>query len=186
MNKIYNTKSINLLKYFIYFFIVASLMTLMGCAANTANIGRLAYSNEVTQTFESYTVLENHNYYYSGPDTYPMAVVAIHTDYRLDSRLWKPIDMTPEQLRKWLSYRTVRVGYSGSTYGSTILGPDNQVIGAWYSIQDWRDEGWVKVFADNRIMVSTPVVNPNQRQTFFDQTVSNEPRTDRVIGNSVK
>jgi hypothetical protein len=128
----------------------------VGMLACGANYGNLKYADEVKQTFESYKVLPDYRYYYSGSDAYPDVIIGIQKEYQLKSELWKPVDLTAEQLKNWLNFPRQRVGYDQNRRGSHILGPAGETIGVYYANQDWRVWSSVKLEGDNLVVVSSP------------------------------
>lgn len=133
----------------------AFLMILTACAGNYGQIQR---SREAGKIFESHEVLNDHIYYYSGPDAIPYAVIAIHQDYNLKSKLWKRINLSSDQLRSWLD-----LGMQGSLgfppNGSYIYGPEGQRIGIWYSIFNGTV---VRLENDNSVIVHPPMSAPGK------------------------
>lgn len=102
------------------------------CTAS--NYGRLSSNPAVTGSFEAYRVLPDHRYYYRGTYGRPVAVVGIHRDYELDSKLWIEIDPRSEDFKRLID----RVSFQGSgniasPWGFDILDPSGNVAGVWYS-----------------------------------------------------
>jgi len=129
---------------------------LAGCASNPEarqNLGTLRLSSEVSQIFETYQVLPNHRYYYSGSSTKPKAIIGIDQNYSLDTRLWKEAaDLNSEQLKRWVD-QILGFRPPVRTFGSSILSASGQKVGIWYSPFDYTT---VKVEADNQVMVFPP------------------------------
>ena len=75
---------------------IALSAAMIGCGSSYGNIQR---SREVGRLFENTEILPDHNYYYSGPDAIPYALIGIDKKYTLESRYWKRINLTEEQLR---------------------------------------------------------------------------------------
>jgi hypothetical protein len=130
-------------------------------ACTIANQGGLHLSREVNNLFESYQVLDNYNYYYSGPDNRPNAILGIHKDYTLRSNLWKPVDLTPDQLRLWIRMMTDHRGTTLRTYGARVIAPDGNDIGMWYSPWNWTA---VRMEDDRHVVINTPVRSPMDRE----------------------
>jgi hypothetical protein len=139
--------------------ICALLIVLQACSAERANLsGRINSSQEVTWLFETYTVLPDHNYYYSGPDGKPDAIIGIDKQYILDTKLWKPVDLTPEQLKKWMNFILDSIGFVPiKIFGAHILNPSGQRVGVWYS--PWAPST-VIMGTDNHISVYPPNIGP--------------------------
>jgi len=127
-----------------------------GCAAY-GSMGHLHPDRAVKRMFESGTVSEEYNYYYSGADARPRAIIGIQKDYQLVSKLWKPVNLTQEQLSDWINWRGPRLGYDQSRNGSKILDDQGNPIGIWYANRDWRDYTTIKMLGDHRVSVTTPL-----------------------------
>jgi hypothetical protein len=113
--------------------------------------GSLKRSMEITRTFESYEVLPNYTYYYSGWGNIPYAIIGIDKNYRLRQGSWKEIDITTQILRNWVPRMDFIYGYR--PYGSQILDPDGKQVGIWYSSKQWTT---VLVEGKNEIAVFSP------------------------------
>ena len=130
----------------------------MVSCSGKANYGRLAPNDKVKSTFESYQLSTDYTYYYSGPDAYPRAVIGIRNEYRLESKFWKPVDLTKTQLKRWLEMGgRPRQDYDFSKNGSEIIAPDGRQIGIWYALKNWKDRARVKMIDDKTVSVSTPI-----------------------------
>lgn len=127
-----------------------------GCAANREareNAGSLKLSLEVSEIFQTYRVLPNHRYYYTGSNTKPSAIIGIDQDYTLSTRLWKEVpDLTSEQLKKWVDHM---LGFRPPvrTFGASILNGKGEQVGVWYSPFNNTP---VAVQADNRVEIIPP------------------------------
>jgi len=142
------------------FFLVAIQSTLIGCAATaTRKSSGVSSSQAATDIWHSYQVLPNYKYYYSGSDSRPNYIIGIDDRYHLTSKLWKPVDLTPEKLNNWINYGRPRVGYSPSLYGADITDANGQRIGLWYSVRDWRLLGTASVGENNQVSVTRPAVS---------------------------
>jgi len=145
--------------------LVVIQITLIGCA--TPPSGRtsgIRTSQEATDIRHSYQILPNYKYYYAGGDAQPNYIIGIDDRYRLTSKLWKPVDLTPEKLEDWINYVRPRVGYSPRLYGADITDKDDQRIGLWYSVRDWRLLGTARVAENNQVSVTRPAVATGRRR----------------------
>ena len=130
------------------------LAALLGCSGP---YGRIAVNADVKKQFESYNVLPDHRYYYSGSFARPRAVIGIHKDYTLQSRFWIPVDLTPEQLKRWVDYFGPTTQSFRNANGSEILTEGGQKIGVWYAFRNWKDWATVKMIDDHVVNISTPI-----------------------------
>ena len=132
-----------------------SASALFGCSEN---YGRLQRSREADQIFTSYQVLPDHQYYFTGPEGRPDAIMGIQNDYILETTQWTQFDASEVILKKWVD--TINFHYNTSArfwpYGFVILDPEGSRLGIWYSIWDWTT---VLRKDDNRIQVFPPGKN---------------------------
>lgn len=141
-------------------------MVLTGCGGT---YGSFKYDEEVDTLFENLKVLPDHHYYFSGPESYPRAIIAIHKRYTLVSNLWKPVEMSEEKLKRWVRDPSRRGLYYPYTFGRYLLDADGGQMGLWYSLRDWRDFMTVKMLDGTRVQVSTPIDEGYRRRSpkFF-------------------
>ena len=127
-----------------------SLLFLL-CSCASSNYGKLETSQEVTKIFDDYQILSDHLYYYSGMQGIPDAIVGIHSNYLLKSKMWQQVDFSSFLLRKLVE----RMGYVHmiTPRGAWILGPDGNRIGVWYSA---RHQTTVRVGQGNQLAIAPP------------------------------
>lgn len=116
----------------IFLFIVAISY---GCALNIENTAFFKEDSELTYRFESAQILTDYQYYYSGPEAEPFAILGIRRDYQFEKGLWKKIDLTESQLKRWMDridnpHREARHRY----YGSYIVDRGGDRVGIWYAL----------------------------------------------------
>jgi hypothetical protein len=151
------------------FALVVIQSTLIGCAATVKSSG-VTNSQAATDIWHSYEILPSYQYYYAGPDAQPFYIIGIDDRYKLMSKLWKPVDLTPEMLKNWFNYLRPRVGYSPYLYGADITGPKGERIGLWYSVRDWRQTGSATLGENNQVFVTMPTAaGPRQRKRIPTQ-----------------
>jgi len=137
--------------------LVIILITLTGCATMEGKKSSGVFtSREATDIWHSYEVLPNYNYYISGADSRPRYIIGIDNKYHLTSKLWKPVDLTPEMLDHWINYYRPRVGYSVNSYGAFIMDPNGERVGLWYAMRNFKLTGSVKFGENNQISVMRP------------------------------
>jgi len=120
-----------------------------GCT--TPISGRLENSPQVTELFKKNQLLPDHQYYISGFQRIPYAIIAVDNKYQLRAGHWQPIDMNSTSLNQ-LIYRMEHV-YSLNPRGAWILDQEGSRLGVWYSSQYQTK---VKREKDNRIVVVNP------------------------------
>jgi hypothetical protein len=135
---------------------IVTLSTFNGCASN---YGSLRKNGDVNRIFKDYQVLADYNYYYSGPKGRPDAIMGIHRTYTLQTTQWTQIDLTGDQLKKWVQWFDSNYGANTTyyPYGFQILDHNGNSVGIWYSI--WNHTT-VEVKEGNRLVVFPPPKKP--------------------------
>ncbi|WP_028585384.1 hypothetical protein [Desulfogranum mediterraneum] len=108
------------------------LFFLLGCAPSGQG-GRWQLDSRAEQIFTSVTLLENHSYYYTGSRVEPTAVIALDNRFTLKSRLWTRREVDRQVLAGWMQRYRMDHSIHCPYRGGTILTPDQQVAGIWYS-----------------------------------------------------
>ncbi|NNG01313.1 MAG: hypothetical protein HKM93_18120 [Desulfobacteraceae bacterium] len=131
--------------------LVAGLIV-FGC---TGQYGWARIDRDLETVFEENRILEDYNYYYSGPYYNPRGIIGIHKDVTLESKFWKPVDVTEQRLRgwKWFMNAGHSLSFRQSPKARYLFDQNGDRIGFWYSKWSWtvirRAEG-------NTVMVYTP------------------------------
>lgn len=136
------------------------LSVFLGCSGN---YGKLAVNDIVKMQFENYEILSDHQYYFSGSESRPRAVIGVQKAYTLQSRLWKPVDLTSERIRSWLNFSNWSSKLFLRNNGSDILTKDGKKIGIWYAFIDWKDWATIKMIDEQVVNISTPIPGGNYR-----------------------
>jgi hypothetical protein len=120
--------------------LAALLLPLFSGCANLPHYVQLSRDFSVEPIFTNRVILPQYRYYYNGPDTEPTALLALDRDWTLDGLYWTAIDLTEEQLKKWLEQFNLARGHhddsahvSISYDGMRVPGPNDQQIGALYA-----------------------------------------------------
>jgi len=113
--------------------VVVLLVFPVGMVACSDSYGRLSRSNAISRIFESHEVLPDHNYYTTGPQARPTAILAIHRSYKLKSGLWRSVEMTTPRLKHAVDAMTDQLGFTPGINGSAIINPEGLQVGIWYS-----------------------------------------------------
>ena len=143
------------------------LIVAAACSHTSTNKGTIREHHDVTRMFRSYTIIPNYNYYYYGVFLDPDTIMGIDNRYTVQSQLWKPIDLSPDQLKRWVIDLDRKRGdlefayrYMGMYRGAYVLDPAGQKIGIWYSKLDWG----VFDFPGNNIVIPyAPSLRPHIR-----------------------
>lgn len=118
----------------------------------SSKYGSFKMSREVDRIFETYEVLPDFSYYYSGPHAEPTAILGVHNDYCLCSRSWKKVDLTQPQLKAWVDLMSDHIDYAPMLRGFFMLDDRGRKIGILYSTKKTK----VKIEKGNRIVVHLP------------------------------
>jgi hypothetical protein len=143
-------------KGYIYLIYALMLVVFPGCAGKYfKNYGGIVPNQDATTAFERYQVDPNLNYYYSGSDVYPNAVMGLNKAYTLDSDLWKKVEMTPQLFCEFIkNMQTKALTLGLNQYGFAIIDNKGNQIGIWYSLLSVRTVVQMK---DNKtVIIHTP------------------------------
>lgn len=117
--------------------------------------GRLRPSREATVAYESFRVDSGRNYYSSGPDLYPNAIMGMDKSWAIESDLWKKQDLTAEGMKRLVENMTARATEQGAMlHGFDILDEKGVKIGDWFSIPGLNI--MIRTESEGRVVVSTP------------------------------
>jgi len=130
-------------------FLIAALTLLIGCSGTW---GKYKRSDEVTKIYETYQVLPDYNYYYTGSNVRPDAVMGIQKNYTLTSAdLWIAVNLDSKQLKFWVE--DIKKDPSYQPDGYFILDDKGKQIGTYYT--RW-DTGPVKMQGEKQVEVYLP------------------------------
>lgn len=93
--------------------------------------GRFSKDDQVREAFRNGTVPAELNYFYTGRETMPYAIMGIDPSYAVPSAFWIAFDPQPERLRDISSNLYGRDRYD--PYGFNIVAPDGAFVGIWFS-----------------------------------------------------
>ena len=137
------------------------LIVSAGCAGTLfKNYGSIVPDGRVTDAFDKYQVNPNYNYYYSGSEVYPSAIIGLDKAYALDSDLWKKVDMTPAKLREIvmnMKDKAQTVNFGVPIHGFAMLDDRGKQIGVWYSIL--KAKTFLKMKDSNTVIIDTPDID---------------------------
>ena len=152
------------------FFIVAILLmfSCLGCAGLfTGRYGTIAPDTNAAKAFESFQISANINYYISGSDEYPNALMGLNKKYTLDSVLWKKIDPSPQRFKELVLNMQDKACQIGEFQnGFIILDDKGNQIGIWYSIL--RAETPLLIKDDQHVEIYTPDIDTYIKHENFD------------------
>ena len=116
-------------KWLVGCFFVLAVTLVAGCAGQ---YGQLRHDPNVTGKFVQKQMHAGYNYYYTGREVLPYAIVGIKSDYTLDTKFWKPIERGTGAFE-----RMVDRLYGSQHYpprGAEIVDPRGAHVGLWYSV----------------------------------------------------
>jgi hypothetical protein len=129
-----------------------------GCAGSLfKNYGRITPDGTVTNMFKIYQSNPNYNYYISGTDSYPRAIIGLDKALTLEPDLWKQVEMTYEKLRELVDGMDSngmgsrrRLGLNGFA----MLDENGKQIGVWYSTPEAVTS--LRMKDDHTVIIFTP------------------------------
>lgn len=132
--------------------VLGIVLVMVLCSCTTSNYGKLQRSPEITKIFDDHRILAEHSYYYSGLQGVPDAILGLHNNYTLKSKLWQAVDFDSQLLKTWVN----RMAYVHlvTPRGAWILDPEGHRIGVWYSA---RHQTTVRVEKDNHVFIAAPL-----------------------------
>lgn len=137
--------------------IVISLMAIMRWRGG-ARYGKIRPSRDVTTAYESSGVDPNLNYYISGPDTYPNAIIGIDKAWTLESDFWRKKELSAKSMKELVQNMQSRSAEQNSVlHGFIILDNNGRKIGDWFSIMGIITT--VEVTGEKRVIVYTPPID---------------------------
>ena len=139
------------------------LLPCVGCATMAfKNYGSIVPDGRVMEAFDKFQVNPKYDYFYSGSEVYPSAVIGLDKAYALDSDLWKKVDMTPAKLREIvmsMKDKAATVNFKAPLHGFAILDDKGKQIGVWYSIIEATTNSSVSMKDSKTVLIDTPDIN---------------------------
>ena len=129
------------------------LLLLAGCADFKMR-GSVEEDRDVATSFRSFEYRPDMNYYSSGPDAHPNALMGLNKDYALEPGLWKKVNSADElKTMVWGMNKNAREMYA-SVRGFRILDNEGKAIGVWYS--HISERAMLIMKGDRKVLVYTP------------------------------
>jgi hypothetical protein len=134
-----------------------------GCASTALkNYGSIVPDGRVMEAFDRFQVNPNYDYFYSGSEVYPSAVIGLDKSYTLESDLWKKLDMTPVKLKEIVTnmkFKSATVNFKSPLHGFAIFDDSGKQIGVWYSIIEATTKSSVRMKDNRTVLIDTPDIN---------------------------
>jgi hypothetical protein len=142
---------------------ILALLLCTGCAGTFfKNHGGITPDSEATKNFETCQINPAYNYYISGSDVYPNALMGLNKAYTLDSDLWKKIEPTPQEFREIVqNMQSKALSLGQNQHGFAILDDSGKRIGVWYSLLSVRTV--VQKKEGGKVVIHTPDLDTYQR-----------------------
>jgi hypothetical protein len=99
------------------------------------NYGMLKPSESATASFESYSQAPDLDYYYSGPESHPLAIIGVEKKFRFDSaKHWMKIGPGQDSLKQMTEGMQSRaLQLNQNLRGFEMVDQRGERIGEWYS-----------------------------------------------------
>jgi hypothetical protein len=142
----------------VYFFLCILIIFLFsGCAgALKADYGRITPDRNAERDLETYQVNPNYNYYISGSEIRPNAIIGLDKGLTVEPDLWEKVEVTPKKFRELVmgmnSGLDSMLGESFS--GFALFDHKGKQIGVWYSLPDARTS--LRMKDDHTVIIFTP------------------------------
>jgi hypothetical protein len=132
------------------------MLSVTGCAVMNGQYGSIVLDQAAERNFAAFHIDPQMNYYYSGPDVYPNALMGLKKEYVLDNDLWKALAPDPKIFKEKIrSMQDKARLYGSSQYGFVIRDQQGTPIGVWYSLLTVKIKV-VKMGEGNKVIVYTP------------------------------
>ena len=98
------------------------------------NFGMLRPSADATTDFQSSRMVPDHDYWFSGPESYPIAVIGVEKRFRFDSAgRWVRVNGEEALKRLVTGMQSRALQMNRNLSGFEIVDQRGERIGAWYS-----------------------------------------------------
>jgi len=120
--------------------------------------GKINPGGNATEAYERYYVNPDRNYYISGSDLYPNAIMGLDKSWTLETDLWRMKDLDSRGMREMVQ-NMQRKALEGSRmlHGFDICDNGGQIIGDWFSVLEISTT--VRIRAEKRVAIDTPSID---------------------------
>jgi len=142
------------------------LLLSSGCGTfSLKNYGDMRPKSAVMASFENYEAIPNLEYYISGPDSGPTALIGIDKSYVFEDELWRRIDDPANALKEVVRNMQWKASeYNLNLFGFDIRDNQGKDIGDWYAILDSMMP--VKIIGEKHVTVYPPPNDIYERYRF--------------------
>jgi hypothetical protein len=141
----------------------AAILILIVWRFSDGRYGELRPSKEVTDAFEIFRIDPGKEYYLSGSDVYPNAIIGIEKSHMLETDLWKKKDLTVEGMKELVgNMHSKAMEHMAFLQGFDILDDRGAKIGEWFSLPGMSIV--IRMKGEGRVSISTPPLDvyPNR------------------------
>ncbi len=143
---------------------VISAMLSLGSFPAAAGYGSFVPNSDVTQAFENYQADPDLNYYHSGSDSGPNAIIGVNKAYTLDNTRWKKCTSSAGLKNHVSATQSKAYRAKTSLYGFAIRDDMGMNIGVWYSPLDTPT--FVRRVSEKAVDIHTPYARYNLSRTL--------------------
>jgi hypothetical protein len=137
---------------------VILLCSIWSYADSFDGYGAIKADQKVTKFFETFQINADFNYYYSGSEVCPNALIGLDKKFKLEPDLWKIMETTPKDFKDKVNrMQTQALNFLLSQHGFAILDNRGRRIGIWYSLLEAVTS--VKMKDDRTVIIETPPLN---------------------------
>jgi hypothetical protein len=120
--------------------------------------GKISPSREATAAYERFQVAPGQNYYISGSDLYPNAIMGIDKSWTLESDLWKEKALDSQGMKILVqNMQSKSMEQNRILHGFDIFDNRGEKIGDWFSVLGISTT--VKITGERTAVVHTPPID---------------------------
>ncbi len=139
-------------------FLLLILLAFVGCATmgmQASSWGKFVPDKAVSQEIGAGKMNPAMNYYFSGPESNPLAIIGLDKKYVLDNNLWKPVASAQMCMELVACMKTEDMKDNvRDLHGYSMYAPSGEKIGVWFS--DVYAKMRVRMGSGNKVVVYTP------------------------------
>jgi len=123
----------------VWFRAIAGLVVAVALASCGGRFGNIVMDDQVMKSFETFRMDEGMDYYYSGPDLVPNAIIGLKKGYVLEPDTWKPLPRDPKLFKDMIVHMQEKgLELLDQPRGFVMTDPEGKPVGVWYSIMKAR------------------------------------------------
>ncbi|HVO64917.1 MAG TPA: hypothetical protein VMT12_00410 [Syntrophales bacterium] len=123
--------------------------------------GKIRPNGNITEAYTHFKVNPDLNYYTSGSDVHPNAIIGIDKAWTLESDLWKKKNLDSQSMKELVQGMQAKAAERILTlHGFDIFDDHDMKIGDWFSIMGATTT--VEVAGEKRVIIQTPPVDTYQ------------------------